>query len=96
MRLPVGRGLARLARSVAAAVRVVAVRAHWVARRLWRSHTELVESSVPYAAAATALLGGALGLIPPRDSIAATLSALLAAWASYRGRGRGGTSDTVI
>jgi hypothetical protein len=81
---------------VAVAARVIAARARRAARRLWSSHIELVESSVPYAAAATALLGGALGLIPPRDAIAAALSALLAAWASYRGRGRGSTSDVVV
>jgi hypothetical protein len=88
MRLPIGRrAIDGISQSLVEAVRTMAARVRRTTRRLWHSHLDLVTTSVPYATAAAALLGATLGLIPPRDAIAAALSALLAAWASRRGRG---------
>ena len=43
----------------------------------WRVHLERVASSPGYAAATAAVLAGGLGLMKPRDVIAAVLAGLL-------------------
>ena len=77
--------------------RVVQVKAAigWWRSKAWPAHLQRVASNPAYAAAATAILAGMLGLLPARKVIAAVLAAVISARLREGARGEGPGSRRV-
>lgn len=70
----------RAKRAAAATSHTAVAAVDWLGRRLrpvWAAHRDKVATNAAYASATAAVLAGLLGLLSPRDVIAAVLAAAL-------------------
>ena len=76
----------RAKRMVVTAVTVLLRRVAGRARQAWASHGSKVRTDPPYAAVIAIVLGGAFGVVPPKEVLAAAVAAALGVVMTGRNR----------